>query len=45
MIDQAVRSHIKTTDNHGEEILKYKTRANVYSEWKKSHQLVSVKAG
>lgn len=37
MIDQAVRSHIKTRDDQGEESSKYKTRVNVYTEWKKSH--------
>jgi hypothetical protein len=45
MIDQAVRSHIKSQNDNGEETLKYKTRVNVYSQWKQSHQLGLVKAG
>ena len=45
MIDQAVRSHILSQNDNGEETLKYKTRVNVYSQWKQSHQLGLVKAG
>ena len=47
MIDQAVRSMVKTHSDSHEETLKFKNRVQAYSKWKSSHKIVplSIKAG
>ena len=47
MIDQAVRSMIKTHLDSHEESLKYKNRVQAYSQWKNSHKIgpQTLKAG
>ena len=47
MIDQAVRSMVKTQSDSHEETLKFKNRVQAYSQWKSSHKIVplNIKAG